>query len=97
MANSHNFIQKFQFLIFILVHIQCIDAQLNVNDNNNHHLPFNFEQIKFDVFSKSNFTKTNESSEFNSKNWTQHHLCSIEMDAIKSGLKNFEPWTIQCK
>lgn len=87
MANSHSF----QFLVFVLVSIQCIDAKLNVN--NNHLYPFNFEQIKFDLFSTSDF----HPSEFNSKNRTERHRCLIELDAIKNGLKKFEPWAIQCK
>lgn len=96
MANRHSFNPKFQFLVFILVCIQCIDAKLNVN--NNHFYPFNFEQIKFNLFSNSSdFPKANKFSEFNSKNWTEHHQCLKELNAIKNGLNNFEPWAIQCK
>ena len=94
MTNKNDFISKFEFLVLILVFVQCIDAKLNVN---NQIYPFNFEQIKFDLFSKSDFVKTNKFSEINSKNWTKHHQCLVELNAIKNGMKNFEPWAIQCK
>lgn len=94
MANNHSFISKFQFFIFILVCVQCNHAKLNVN---NHLNPFNFEQIKFDLFSKSDFAKIDKFSELNSRNSTDHHQCLKELNAIKNGLNNFEPWAIQCK
>lgn len=93
MANFHSFFSKFQFIVIILICIHCIDAKLNVN----HLYPFNFEQIKFDIFSTNDFTKNNKLGEFNSKNWTaEHHKCLLELNAIKNGMKNFEPWAVQC-
>lgn len=83
-----------KFLVFAFI-LTCIDAKFNVN--NNYLYPFNFEQIKYDLFSASDFPKTNKFSEFNSKNWTKNHQCLTELIEIKNGLKNFEPWAIQCK
>lgn len=92
MANcSYSFYPKIQFIVIILICIQFSDAKLNIN---NQLFPFNFEQIKFDLFSTNDFAETNK---FNSKNWTEHHQCLKELNAIKNGMKNFEPWAIQCK
>lgn len=73
--------------------IRCIDAKTN---ENNHIYPFNFEQIKFDLFSLGDVVKTNKFGESNSKNWTSHQQCLSELNAIKNGLNNFELWAIQC-
>lgn len=92
MANcGFSFYPKFQLIVIILICIQCHDAKLNVN---NQLFPFNFEQIKFDLFSTNDFAKTNK---FSSKNWTEHQQCLDELNAIRNGMKNFEPWAIQCK
>lgn len=93
MANSLNRLQTFHVLIFTLACIGCIDAKLNVN---NHLNPFNFEQIKSALFSQSDFFEPDQLDDFNSKNRTAHRQCWLELNAIKSGLKNFEPWAIQC-
>lgn len=88
MANSHGF----RFIVITLICIQCIDAKLSINK---HFHPFNFEQIKFDLFSANDFERTDEFSVFKSKNWTDHRQCLMELNAIKNGMNNFEPWAIQ--
>lgn len=94
MANIHVIPLKCAFLVFILAFsLRCSDAKLNVN---NQVYPFNFEQIKLDLFSKSDLQKTNKFSESNSRNQTEHQ-CLIELNAIQRGLRNFEPWAIECK
>lgn len=92
MANfSYSFFPKIQFVVIILICIQFNEAKLNLNSNL---FPFNFEQIKFDLFSTNDFAKSNK---FGSENLTEHHQCLKELNAIKHGMNNFEPWAIQCK
>lgn len=94
MVNNHSFKPNVQFIVIILICVQYIDAKSSLN----HHLyPFNFEQIKFDLFSTKDFAKADKFSEFNSRNLTaQHRQCLTELNAIKNGVKNFEPWAVQC-
>lgn len=89
------FLSKFKILVLTLVFVQCSDAKLDIV--NSYLFPFNIEQFKLDLFFKNDLAQNDKLSSSNPKNWTEHRQCLLELNAIKNGLMNFEPWAITCK
>lgn len=77
-------------LKYILVFVISLNVcQANLNS-------FNFEQIKNDLFFKSNLDNLHKTSVFNESNSRKDIIkCAIELNQIKNGLKNKELWAMK--
>lgn len=70
-------------VILIATSVRCENAKRFVSD---------FERFKLSLFSIRNLDISKTISETLFSNWTDNHDCSIELNAIKSGLINSEEW-----
>lgn len=82
---------KWFLLAFLVLHVSDNEAKRSSTEKNSDVV--DFEWIKNDLFSKTDFDLQPESSASTSNRWQ----CMVELYAIQKGLKKFEPWTMKRK
>ena len=57
-----------------------------------------YKKLKLrNLFFMRNFNVSNAINEILSSNWTENHKCLVELNAIKSGVNNYDEWAIKCR
>ncbi|XP_055304016.1 uncharacterized protein LOC129569308 [Sitodiplosis mosellana] len=84
---------EFSFLILFIISIKFNHAKLQTNESNLNFIEF--EQMKSDLFLKSDFDILNLPDGYSLNELTQLLKCFKELAAIQKGLKNHEEWAMK--